>query len=46
MFSNIYFDEFDDKESQKVVLSQGSSTTALIEQEMYGSKLHFCNYFL
>ena len=37
-FSNIYFHDFHDKESQKVGLSHGSSITALIKQEMYGSK--------
>ena len=29
-FSNIYFHDFDDKESQKVGLSHGSSITALL----------------
>ena len=40
-FSNIYFSDFDDKESKKMELSHGSSITALIEQEMHGSKSHF-----
>jgi hypothetical protein len=45
-FSNIYFHDFDDKESQKVGLSHESSMTALITQEMYGSKCRFCSNFL
>jgi hypothetical protein len=45
-FSNIYFHDFDDKESQKMELSHRSSITALIKQEMDGFKLHFCYNFL
>ena len=45
-FSNIYFRDFDDKESQKVGLLYGYSIIALIKQEMYGSKSHFCSNFL
>jgi hypothetical protein len=45
-FSNIYFRDFDDKESKKMELSHGSSITSLIKQEMHVSKLHFCYNFL
>ena len=45
-FSNIYFLDFDDKESQKVGLSHGSSITAVLKHELYGSKSRFCSNFL
>ena len=45
-FSNIDFCDFDDKESKKVGLSHGSSITALIKKEMYGSKSRFFSNFL
>ena len=44
-FSNIYFRDLDDKESQKVGLSHVSSITALIKQEKFGSKSRFCSNF-
>ena len=44
-FSNIYFRDLDDKESQKVGLSHVSSITALIKQEKFGSKSCFCSNF-
>ena len=45
-FLIIYFRDFDDRESQKVGLSHGSSIAALLKQEMHGSKSVFCSYFL
>ena len=44
-FSNIYFRDLDDKESQKVGLSHVSSITALIKQEKFGSKSRFYTNF-
>ena len=44
-FSNIYFRDFDGRESQKVGLSHGSSITALLMQELYGSKSRVCSSF-